>query len=232
MFNHIFKAIQEKESSEGSKALLEEDRYDLPDDENPDDDTTATSDDEGSDDTTPTTSDEDDTDTGDETGESEDDGGDDGAEPSGEDGEPTTSDSDTNYDMDGDDAGGDATGSEDTNTSTTTDPEPKVGEVLNLTDLQRAVLQYRNYSKFRDLRDVVESRQAEIMTTPTSNEVQRELLDKAVGYYKDLMTKLDDYASFKYSNTSYEMNFKNYNDFILEKRSIDELVDKALSYEE
>jgi len=160
--------------------------------------------------------------------------------------EPATTDGDN---ADGPDAGGDYTidgGDDDTGdggdgdqpattdgggdgSAPATDPnQPKPGEVLNIDPKTRAILAYKNFDRYRDLRDDTVRLITELSEFVPTNDEVRAVVGITIERSTDLVNKLNDYILYKYSDTSYEMNYYNFMQFIVEKRYLDELYDKII----
>jgi hypothetical protein len=205
---------------EGNLLLeAEEDKYDL--DNNTDNKDATPTDNQDSTSTDPTG------DTGSDTGSTDDstsgtgddtsgnyDLGDDGSDDSGDDG-PATSDNTTADDSTTDPA--------------PTDTQPAVGEVLNIDPKTRAILAFKNFERYRDLRDDTNRLITELSEFIPLNDQIRDMSNVAIEKSTDLVNKLNDYILYKYNDTSYELNYYNFMQFILEKRYLTELYDKIIN---
>lgn len=101
--------------------------------------------------------------------------------------------------------------------------EPKPGSLLNIDPKTRSILAFKNFDKYRDLRDDTSRLINELSEfVPTSDHV-RHYLTIAIEKGSDLLEKLNDYILYKYTDNSYEINYHNFMQFLLEKRYLDEL---------
>jgi hypothetical protein len=142
-------------------------------------------------------------------------------------GEDTTDNSTGDDSATSDDSTGDNQDNTDDYSSSdnlTQDPQPKPGELLNLDPNTRAMLEYKNFSKFRDLKTAVTRMLTELSNLQTATDEIRDIIDKTIETSSDLSEKLNDYILYKYTNNSYEINYKNYMVFIVEKNLIDQLL--------
>jgi hypothetical protein len=114
----------------------------------------------------------------------------------------------------------DTTGTEDT---AATPPAPKVGELLNIDPKARAILIYNNFERYRDLRDDTSRLISELSEFVPTNDDIRLVVNTTIEKGTDLVNKLTDYILYKYSDNSYEINYYNFMQFILEKRLLGEL---------
>jgi len=123
--------------------------------------------------------------------------------------EPSTSDSET--------------ADNPTDNSGSSPNQEKPGSLLNIDAKSRSILTFKNFERYRNLRDDTGRLINELSEfVPTSDEARQYLLI-AVEKGNDLFKKLNDYILYKYIDNSYEVNYNNYMQFILEKRYLDEL---------
>lgn len=154
-----------------------------------------------------------------------------------------TNDDDTsssNYDLPTNDSNNDDTGDEPATTDNTdnsndlttndgdqnSDSTSKQGEVLAIDPDSRDILQYKNFIAYRQLRDSVKYKLTELAELPSFSTVDRQVIDLAINKLTDLLTKLNDYIIYKYKDISYEQNYINFTNFILEKNLIMSLVEQ------
>jgi hypothetical protein len=171
--------------------------------------------------------------------------GDDNADSGGDNTDNSTgtdddSDGDSNYDLDDDGGGGDGSdspatsdnvdggsdGGGDTSTDDSSTPAaPLPGETLNIDPKTRAILAFKNFERYKDLRDDSQRLISELSEFIPINDEVRAAVAVAIEKGTDLVNKLTDYIMYKYSDTSYELNYYNFMQFLLEKRYIGELYD-------
>jgi hypothetical protein len=219
---------------EGGLMLEAEDKYDLsseqPNDDNDDDQT----DPDGAD-TDSSDSDSNDAASGDGSdvsGQTDDEGQ---ADPT--DSDPATSDDLGDGTDDGtqdgtddgtDEGGGLGDGSEDGDADLEGEEEPKppAGELLPLDATSRAVLGYRALRQYRALKDSVGNMISGISSIPTLSDEAREIIDICNSASAKLSDKLTDYILYRYSTNSLEVNYQNYMQFVLEKRTIQQTLEQ------
>lgn len=147
-------------------------------------------------------------------------------------------DGDNSYDLDDDDDSegdadapvtGDTVGDVDSSTDTGDQTSQSLeGEVLNLTPKVRAILAFKNFDHYRELRDDVSGLITELSEFVPINDEIRSLVNVTIEKSTDLLNKLNDYILYKYNDTSFEVNYYNYMQFILEKRYLSQLYDNVL----
>lgn len=190
--------------------LEADDKYDLPDEdstEDPSSNDTDTTDVSSSDTKYDAPEDEE----GDDTAETDEEGGEneEGEDTEGEnpDGEPSTSD-----DIDPSETPAEDTG-------------PKPGEIINLDSTSRKILAYKNFRKYRELRDDTAELISDLSETPSLSDLNRGVINLAIERGTKLLEKMNDYIAYRYNQNSYEVNYKNFMDFVIEKRLIQNIVD-------
>src|SRR5690606_25921590 len=104
------------------------------------------------------------------------------------------------------------------------DTGPKPGETIQLDQTSRKILAYKNFRKYRSLRDTVSSMLSEISETPTTSDDNKQIVSVCIERLTDLLNKLNDYIIYRYQGNSYEVNYKNYMNFILEKKLIENIL--------
>jgi hypothetical protein len=138
---------------------------------------------------------------------------------------PTDSDG-TNYDIganSGED-GGDTTGEEDPVDDEPAPPPP--GELISLDATSRKLLAFKNFRMYRELRDSVGDLVTNLTDTPTMTDNNRRVIDLCLTQAGALLIKLDDYILYRYVTYSYEINYKNFMAFIVEKALIQKILDE------
>lgn len=137
--------------------------------------------------------------------------------------DPTDDDASTSDDLGGgDDEGG---GMEDDDTMSDEDKQLP-GELLPLNATSRAILSYRALRQYRSLKDSVANMISGISAIPTLSDEAREVIDICNSSSTKLSEKLTDYILYRYNANSYEVNYQNYMQFVLEKRTIEEMLNQ------
>jgi hypothetical protein len=198
---------------EGVLLEADDDKYDLPADSGgtptdpptPDDGTTPPAD-PGTDD--PGT---DDTATGDDTGD----------DPGAGD---TSDDSGTDYGIDDSDSSTSDDGSGDQSDPVPQEATPLPGEMIPLDDTSRKLLAYKNFRTYRTFRDSVVSLLSELTETPTTSDDHKKAMSTCIEQATQLVDKLNDYILYRYQNNSYEVNYRNFMDFVVEKHLIEKIL--------
>jgi len=139
---------------------------------------------------------------------------------------------DNAYDMD--DEGGDGTGDDDEGAETDDEDSPedssgnssRPGEIIPLDEISRKLLVYKNFKTYRDMRDSVAALLNTLTEMPTSSDDNRQVMNLCISQSSQLLNKLNDYIMYKYQANSYEINYKNFMAFVLEKRLIEEILSK------
>jgi len=157
---------------------------------------------------------------------------------------PTDDDSDTKYDLTNDDQPTDDNNpdtitdesttddnSSDTTTDVSTDSAvedtPRQGEILSIDDRSRKILLYKNFQSYRKLRDSVENLLNELTQMTVISDNVRAIINMCIENTSALLEKLNDYIIYRYDTNTYEVNYKNFMDFVLEKRILTEILEKV-----
>lgn len=150
------------------------------------------------------------------------------------DADPTTDEGGDNQDgADGSD--GDTNADGDPATSDTMDDgsdgapeETDNSKVLSLDASSRAILAYNNFYKYRELRDSATLLVNELSEFIPVKDYIRDGLNVAIQKATELQTKLNDYIIYKYESNSYETNYKNYTQFMVEFRLVQQMKNEII----
>lgn len=136
--------------------------------------------------------------------------------------QPVTTDTmgDDDNDTQVDDLDGDTNDSD--NVSSTDQSKP--GEAISLTPSARAILMAKNFGKYRELHTSVSRLADDLTRMNTTKDQIREFINRAIVHATDLRDKLQDYIIYRYEGNSYEINYANFMNFIVEKRLIEEMI--------
>lgn len=205
---------------EGTILTEADDKYDMTtDDDTPaTDDTSADTGDASTGDVSATTSDDVDPDDATESGVPDDGSSSDDAD-TGDDSTGDGSDS-----ADGAEASDDTDGDGEEDGETSEEDTTTPGEVLPIDDISRKLLAYRNFRKYRELRDSVSDMMTNLSAMPTMSDAARQIVKTCTEKAGELLNKLTDYIQFRYANTSYEINYQNFMQFVYEKRLIEQIL--------
>jgi len=103
------------------------------------------------------------------------------------------------------------------------EPEVKEEKILDIDQNARAILAFKNFKKYRELRDDVNQIISELIELVPTDDQTRKYIMVAIEKGTDLVQKLNDYILYKYETNSYEINYKNFMNFLLEKHYLNEL---------
>lgn len=106
---------------------------------------------------------------------------------------------------------------------------PTEGAVLPLDEGTRKILAYKNFRKYRELEEDVTNLLSSMTDTPNFNSINSNVMETAIQKASELQTKLRDYILYRYTHTTYEINYKNFAEFIIEKRLIEDLYQTVIN---
>jgi len=136
---------------------------------------------------------------------------------------------DNKYDIpdttEGDPTATDETPPED-QTETDANTQPSVGNLFDIDDKSRKILNYKSFQNYRNLRDDVDNLLGTLTETVVVSSDIKAIINICIEKLSELLEKINDYIIYRYNDNSYEVNYKNYMEFLLEKRIIHQILEK------
>jgi len=136
---------------------------------------------------------------------------------------------DNKYDIpdttEGDPTATDETPPED-QTETDANTQPSVGNLFDIDDKSRKILNYKSFQNYRNLRDDVDNLLGTLTETVVVSSDIKAIINICIEKLSELLEKINDYIIYRYNDNSYEVNYKNYMEFLLERYFIHQILEK------